>query len=664
MSDFERRLRDALHAAGDVYEPADEAGARARFLRRRRRRMVWSGGSVALAGAAAVVAFVMLPRTVEQRHPEERAVLRPGAPAVVEVGGEPVGIVHAHGAAWATDRARGTVVKIDPAGDVVARIAVSNAPDDVITAGGYVWSVDSRSRVLSKIDPAAAELVDEFPIPGHGGHLDVAGSDGALWLLEEGGALHRFDLTGNGFSAIEVDGDPTDVTVEDGDVWIYARAAGEVRRIDPATGSPSGPGALVGRADDADLASGDGAVWFYGDGDGKLVRIDAESARVSDEVSLGGTYAGITVGADAVWVVVGDGDAGGALYQVARGAVEVVGEPRPLDGRPVDVAVGAGAVWVTSADPGVVTRLGLVDSPPDDMARPAPDGSGVDIDEVVLYFSDGRDVVALLRDGTRRRVAATAAAELSPSVSPDGTSLALQRGAWNPVDGGESPVVVEVDLVTGSEREVGPGIAPSIAPDGRIGRIVPAGGGDPPGVVVTRPDGAAEERYLPAAVASGNLAWSADGTSLLFDGGYGNGHVLDVETGRIEPVVPAEVLAGSAVSAPIEDEDGVFALRTCCRRGPGDGAFETLELVRVAGRSFARIKGLDDFGLDPNASLISLTTAERLDYEADDGWKRYDERSWFVTDGVTLLLVDEDGEADRIPVEGARGVAVNPAFSD
>jgi hypothetical protein len=120
----------------------------------------------------------------------------------------------------------------------------------------------------------------------------------------------------------------------------------------------------------------------------------------------------------------------------------------------------------------------------------------------------------------------------------------------------------------------------------------------------------------------------------------------------------------SIVFSPVEEEDGIYVLRTCCRTGAGDETFETLVLGRFTGGSFTRIKGVDDFGLDPNSQALSLASAGGLDYEADDGWNRYDERSWLLSDGTTLLLVDENGEADRIPVDAALDVAVNPAYTD
>jgi hypothetical protein len=667
VNDLERRLRDSLKAVGDSYGPADEAGARARFLQRRRRRKIaWSAGGAALAGTAAV-AFFLMPQQARDTQPEERAAVGAGAVRSIAVGGEPVGIVYGHGAMWATDRDLGRVLKIDPAaGAVVATVFVSDAPDDVVVAGGSVWVIDSTNDVLIEIDPATTAVVDEFPVPGSGGHLDVAASDDALWLLEEGRALHRLDLQTGRFSEFALEDDPTDVAVAAGKLWVYARAAGELRPLDLATAAPSGPAALVGRAGDVDVAAGNGTIWFYGDADGKLVRVDASSGEVSDEVTLGGAYGSIAVGDSGVWAIVGDGAGSGVLHGLTPGTLQTVGPPVRLDGRPMDVALGGGFVWVTNSAAGSVTRVGLVDAAPGEVAEPEPRGTGIPIADVVLFFSDGRDVLGLLRDGTERRIASTAAAELAPSVAPDGASLVLQRGVWDPTNPGEIPVVVAVDLATGDERELGSGVSPALAPDGKVAWGVPAPGrtGAEPEIVVTEPGDGAPATYGSPVAAPGNLSWSADGRRVLFDGGDEIGtSILDVDEGTLASIGGA-YYERSIVFSPVEEEDGIYVLRTCCRTGAGDETFETLVLGRFTGGSFTRIKGVDDFGLDPNSQAVSLASAGGLDYEADDGWNRYDERSWLLSDGTTLLLVDENGEADRIPVDAALDVAVNPAYTD
>jgi hypothetical protein len=181
------------------------------------------------------------------------------------------------------------------------------------------------------------------------------------------GSLGRVTAT------IPVGGDPVDVLVSEGAVWV---AAGQgVSRIDPATGTTTSTVAVGPRPR---LATGFGSIWAANnDSSGISVsRIDARTGQLAATISIPVTAPAVkqtqlTVGAGAVWVIASNI----GTYQLLRidpatnqaAALDTVGEF--MGG---GMAVAGGQVWLSGRDDQLISSLLRVNPATNQIANPIP----------------------------------------------------------------------------------------------------------------------------------------------------------------------------------------------------------------------------------------------------------------------------------------------------
>lgn len=357
MTDFDRRLADALKKATSSYRPADPHAAKQAFLHRFRRRR-WAGGiAMSLAaGAAAVAAFFVVPGVINQDASERRAPVAasPTGAAQIPVGGAPNGIAFGGRRVWVANAADGTVSSIAPADNRVVRtFDIGGAPDDLEVGLRTLWVTDSERGVVTKIPLGPSGARREIPVGDGGGTLDISLGSGAAWVVS-GGALLRIDPATDAVTTIPGITDATDVAAGHGAVAVVGGSF--IGRVEP--GSPSvTPLAPVTATANQDLHLSPGAAWF-GDGDaGTVTRVDLASGEMAEPVEVGGSYVAIAQGSGSIWVVTGDSGDEGRLLRIDPADGSVVGEPVALRGRPYDVATGARAVWVLNRTAEMVTRL-------------------------------------------------------------------------------------------------------------------------------------------------------------------------------------------------------------------------------------------------------------------------------------------------------------------
>ena len=356
MSDFERRLADALKAETSGYRPHDPYEAKQRFMHRYRRRRLMIGAGVALAtGTAAVAAFFLVPGLIER----ERAQVAPPAtdPSTetvhISVGTAPNGIAFGARRVWVVNSEDGTVSSITPATNQVRETYdIGGSPDDLAVGFGALWVADSERGVVTKVrlaDPAEREEISVQP----GGEIDISVGTGAAWVVS-GGVLHRVDPLSGTVSTIPGISDATDVAAGHGAVAVVG--ASFIGRVEP--GAPTvSVLSEVGATVNQDLHLSPGAAWF-GDGDaGTVTRVDLASGEAASPVDVGGNYIAIAQGSGSVWAISGDTTDEGSLLRIDPSNGAIVGEPLTLDGRPYDIATGAGAVWVLNRAAETVTRI-------------------------------------------------------------------------------------------------------------------------------------------------------------------------------------------------------------------------------------------------------------------------------------------------------------------
>ncbi|MGH2828132.1 MAG: hypothetical protein ACRDKF_14315 [Actinomycetota bacterium] len=670
--DLEKLLRDSLKATGEGYQPTREAEARREFLQRARRRRFYLGGSFAFA-AAAVAAVVLFFATsvISTDGPgdddDNAGIASTSVTAMIEVGRGPVAVAVGDGFVWVANAGDESVSKVDPAtNEVVETYPVEGTPAGLEFAGGYVWAaIEDQARLVSiRVDDGA---VDELALAGGGTDLDMASGGQDLWVVSSDTPLQRIDTAD--YTPVTQDtavGDPVDVTVGHGKVWLLG-ASGRIEKLDQNTGLSEGfiPLDAPVSPTASDLITDATGLWVSDGGSGSIFRVDVQSGVITGEAPFTGRSAELAAAPGGrVWVLVGNASDAGLvkLISSATGAAEE-GEIE-LGGNPVDLRFGAGALWVVGSSGDRLTRVDH------SLSSPSPSHLAEDqiADDMFVYLYADGDIWSVHGDSRGERLTETAEIEGNPSFVSDDT-IVFER-----VDAAGTTTIASRNLTTGAE-ETTPisGSEVAVGPDERVAWVLPktdrseqtsirtgALDGSGQDVLVGNPD------FDPLAVR--NLEWGSGAEKLYYEAGtdtFGL-YELDVASGIPRSIDPPE--DGADYRAPSVTEDGTLVvIRVCCRKGGYDTA--ELGMITFEGdrHEYRKITGLDDAGFHPGGEELTVEYAGGLDVETTDEGRRWSEtstRAWFVGDGYDVWLIDEAGEVDGVIPNLVTGVSVNPQLRD
>jgi len=295
-------------------------------------------GSVAAGGDALWVALNGDPRRPVGDWPLVRLDLATGTPTqTVHLGGEVSSL------ARVGERLIASVKRVGDSGFGPRRlVALDWRTGDVLSLGeSHVNDTDARA---------------------FGGPVDhlLQAADG-VWALEvrPGRLLHLDSSTLAQYSApIRLSSGRTlGLAADGGYLWVTAADAGEVLRIDPATGA-------ITRAHVGGFPVGivvtNGKVWFADRSGGKVVGLDPRTLRPSgDPIQVGTKPSWLAVAGDSLFVT--DQDSG-TIARVDVHSGREVGPPiriAPAGRDPVapTVASAGGSVWVSSFASSTVTRI-------------------------------------------------------------------------------------------------------------------------------------------------------------------------------------------------------------------------------------------------------------------------------------------------------------------
>jgi DNA-binding SARP family transcriptional activator len=293
--------------------PADEG----RLPRRSRfpARAVLGIGVVALLAAGAALAFLTRDSSAVSVRPNSIAIVDPVSRAVVgsvAVDGPPVDIVYGFGGAWVAGE-DGTITRLSPRGEIVARIAVGGTARGIAVGYGSVWVAGGIDGTVTRIDPArnAREETIRLGPPGDPVMGIAAGPQG-IWAIRAT-SLYRIDPANDS---------------------IVART-----RIPPVSALAVRPVA--------------GSVWLVGRRDRLLEFVPSLDSTVG-AMELGGGGASPVTAANAVWLLVYVGR--GEVWRVDRidapPQVLASGSTSPL----LDLAVDRRAIWTVDASGTLVRR--------------------------------------------------------------------------------------------------------------------------------------------------------------------------------------------------------------------------------------------------------------------------------------------------------------------
>ena len=153
----------------------------------------------------------------------------------------------------------GFVSRIDPdSGRSLGSVDVGNDPSAIATGAGSVWVTNRADGTVTRIDPTTL-VTTTIPV-GHGPAAVAVNAAGA-WVANAGdGTLVRIDTETNAVTATtRIGGAPTAVLATPAALWVAMGRDGTVLRLDPRTGRVEKTIRLGGMPDA--LAAADGKVW-------------------------------------------------------------------------------------------------------------------------------------------------------------------------------------------------------------------------------------------------------------------------------------------------------------------------------------------------------------------------------------------------------------------
>jgi DNA-binding beta-propeller fold protein YncE len=222
-------------------------------------------GSVAAGADVLWVALSGDPRRPAGDRPLLRLDLATGTVAqAVDLGGEVSALARDGGRLIASVKPAGTgelghrrLVALDwrsgvvlPLGeshlsDTDARV-IDGPVDQVVRAGKSLWALEDRPARLLQLDPSTLTAFPPIRLSS-GRTSGLAAGDGFLWVTAtDAGEVLRIDPATGAITRAHVDGSPVGIAVVGGDVWFADRSNGNVVRLDARSLRPIGDPIPVG----------------------------------------------------------------------------------------------------------------------------------------------------------------------------------------------------------------------------------------------------------------------------------------------------------------------------------------------------------------------------------------------------------------------------------
>ncbi len=362
MNEFERRLKESLTEVRDANRagsPSRKAIAKQLLFRRiHRRRILQTTGGLALAGAAAVGAFVLFTNSSGVPLQEDPAVdaadTPPAAVAVVDVGDQPGDIAEGGlGFVWTANVGSNTVSRIDPAtNQVIVEADVGAPPGDFAIGTGPVFVALPSEGAVVEVNAKNGRVVGD-PIRVSAGSVDniqISVGAGMLWAVVSGEGLVRVDIDSRDSVSFDVAASPIDAVVKS-DVVAVLDTEGLIYQIDPATGEPIAEPLQVEPAADGEILLTNDSIWYFARDSQTVTRLDRTSGEVSGEFDPEGFVRDFVVDSGIGWALSRSStssDAESFLTPVDPETTEPLGDPILLKGDPTEALLTADSLWVTS----------------------------------------------------------------------------------------------------------------------------------------------------------------------------------------------------------------------------------------------------------------------------------------------------------------------------
>jgi class 3 adenylate cyclase len=323
-----------------------EEDAHAATVSRRRQSALAAITVIALGSVVLIIAatwFIQPPAPIVSGPDSAVAFATDDGRAVagVRTGSGPSAVELGEGRLWVTNAGSGTMTRVGADGETATFGQVSSRPTDLTIADGLLWVADRYSNTVTLLGAEDGELQGAIDV--HASALDAG--HGAVWATDDlRDVVRRLDRrNGEEVEVIELaeGSGPSDVAAGADAVWVAAGLAGELLRLDPATGVVGGPIDVPGI--ESVSAAGDD-VWAVSPSEDLATRVDAATSRVAVRAEVCDSPVAVQALPDdgGAWIVCSNER---ALWHIDDGGA--ADREVALDGVPTDVALDGDRVWVT-----------------------------------------------------------------------------------------------------------------------------------------------------------------------------------------------------------------------------------------------------------------------------------------------------------------------------
>jgi hypothetical protein len=149
----------------------------------------------------------------------------------------------------------------------------------VVRAGNSLWALEIRPGRLLQLDPSTLAPISAPTRLSSGRTLGLAAGNRYLWATaSDAGDVLRIDPATGAITRVHVGGFPVGIAVTSGNVWFADRSDGNVVRLDPRTLRPIGDRIHVGMKPSWLAVAGD-SLFVTDEDAGTIERIDVHSGR-------------------------------------------------------------------------------------------------------------------------------------------------------------------------------------------------------------------------------------------------------------------------------------------------------------------------------------------------------------------------------------------------
>lgn len=230
---------------------------------------------------------------------------------------------------------------------ITAKLSIPGFPDwvGIDEERKTVWISNRAHGSVVRVDGASAQIITEIRV-GAKPCSGLAVGHGSLWVPCCGdGSLVRVDLASNEITtklALAAANDEGGLSADARVVWMPTEQGTSLARVNPVSNTveariPLPPGSFA-------AASGFGAVWVSCTHQNSVLRIDAVSNQVLATISVGRSPRFLAAGLGAVWVLNQDDGTVSRLDPGSNRVISVIDVQPPGSGG--DITTGEGMVWV------------------------------------------------------------------------------------------------------------------------------------------------------------------------------------------------------------------------------------------------------------------------------------------------------------------------------